>query len=275
MIKLLVIFVFLMGCSSTELRVYQLSTQTPSDEPAQAIGSYSSGCLRGGEAIEISSSSFELLHPSRGRFWAHPKVIKEIEKISKAYLQESSRKMLIGDLGHARGGPSLTGHSSHQNGLDADIWFRTLKKNKTLAMKEREILKTKSFLNQNLDKDVSSLLRLASSNVQVQRIFVHPRIKKYLCENQKRLKFNDDNLSKIRPWWGHYEHFHLRFKCFESDKTCLAQKPPEGPSCDETLDWWFSEEAQHSGPTKKLSPPRNYKKRFSKLPTECQLLLRE
>ena len=31
--------------------------------------------------------------------------------------------ILVGDMSQPRGGPMLTGHASHQVGLDADIWL--------------------------------------------------------------------------------------------------------------------------------------------------------
>jgi len=44
------------------------------------------------------------------------------------------------DLGQPRGGPTLSGHRSHQSGLDVDIWFLLSKQaaSRTLAYNERE-----------------------------------------------------------------------------------------------------------------------------------------
>ena len=55
-------------------------------------------------------------------------------------------------------------------------------------------------------------------------------------------------MKKIRPWWGHDDHFHVRLKCPEGNSECISQSPiPEGNGCDATLDWWFSEEAKLDG----------------------------
>ena len=49
-----------------------------------------------------------------------------------AFLERFSRKakaegvwngILVGDISQPRGGPMLTGHASHQIGLDADVWL--------------------------------------------------------------------------------------------------------------------------------------------------------
>ena len=57
---------------------------------------------------------------------------------------DNRKLLLIGDLGLPRGGPMLTGHDSHQNGLDADIWFMTLANRPTTV--EREALTAQSFV---------------------------------------------------------------------------------------------------------------------------------
>ena len=62
------------------------------------------------------------------------------------YLQDLSRKvaqntawsgLYIGDISQPRGGPMLSGHASHQIGLDADIWLLP-KTDKVLTRAERE-----------------------------------------------------------------------------------------------------------------------------------------
>ena len=41
--------------------------------------------------------------------------------------------LLVGDMAQARGGPMLTGHASHQVGLDADIWLTPMPQDTALA----------------------------------------------------------------------------------------------------------------------------------------------
>ena len=45
--------------------------------------------------------------------------------------------LLVGDMSQPRGGPMLTGHASHQIGLDADIWFKPMPDH-VLSREERE-----------------------------------------------------------------------------------------------------------------------------------------
>ena len=53
--------------------------------------------------------------------------------------------LLVGDMSQPRGGPMLTGHASHQVGLDADIWLTPMP-DRRLSEKEREDLSATSML---------------------------------------------------------------------------------------------------------------------------------
>jgi len=49
------------------------------------------------------------------------------------------------------------------------------------------------------------VIRAAARFARVERIFVHPLIKRALCWQFAGQKW----LHKIRPWWGHYQHFYI------------------------------------------------------------------
>ena len=75
---------------------------------------------------------------SRNRNWGHPMLVELVKKLAieaKAY--DGWPGLLVGDLSQPRGGPMLTGHRSHQMGLDADIWFLAMP-NRVLTAQERE-----------------------------------------------------------------------------------------------------------------------------------------
>ena len=115
-----------------------------------------------------------------------------------------------------RGGPMPYGHKSHQTGLDVDIFYE---KKPELAMNrfELETFKPSSVLSPNqreINEDLWSdyhydLLKIATKDDRVTRIFVNPLIKKELCMIAEE-KDDMDWLKKIRPWAGHYNHFHVR-----------------------------------------------------------------
>ena len=51
-------------------------------------------------------------------------------------------------------------------------------------------------------------------------------------------------LTKIRPWYGHDDHFHVRLACPAGNADCTPQaRVAVGDGCGEELAWWFSPEA--------------------------------
>src|SRR4029078_7405384 len=83
----------------------------------------------------------------------------------------------------------------------------------------------------------TKLIKRAASYPQVARIFVHPAIKKVLCEQAGK---NRAWLSKVRPWWNHYYHFHVRLTCPPGADGCENQKPAaDEDGCGTELANWF------------------------------------
>ena len=56
---------------------------------------------------------------------------------AKAHKDAGWPGILVGDIAQPRGGPALSGHASHQIGLDADIWLTPMPDRK-LSREERE-----------------------------------------------------------------------------------------------------------------------------------------
>ncbi len=82
------------------------------------------------------------------------------------------------------------------------------------------------------------LLETAARSPGVARIFVNPAIKRALC---REAGADRDWLRRIRPWWGHDDHFHLRLSCPPGEPECRDQPaPPAGDGCGAELDWWFT-----------------------------------
>lgn len=238
---------------------------------AQSIGKYTSGCLRGAATLAQNGEGYQTMRLTRKRYYGHPDLIRFIEKMGQAAQNQRLGTLLIGDLGQPRGGPTLTGHRSHQTGLDVDIWY-LLVREKGLSFSEREHWGAPSVLTANANginpaqwsPANEKILETAARLPEVDRIFVNARIKQVLCER----KISHDWLQKIRPWYAHDDHFHVRLKCPTGDLYCEQQEPvPAGDGCGADLAWWFSAEAQI--PSKK--PPS---KKIS-LPTACDAVLNE
>lgn len=260
------------------LKLFELwkNFKTPSVGPVEVIGSTSAGCLKG--AVELKQADFSqkkipgyiIMKPSRSRYFAHPQLVQVVEEMGKYATAQKFAPVLVGDLSQARGGPFLVGHASHQNGIDADIRFDL--PNHTLKKKEVESLGASSFVKngevtKSWTQKQTALLAWTSQNSEVDRIFVNPAIKKWLCKDSA----NHSWLQKIRPWWGHHDHFHVRLRCPAGMKLCQQQEIlPAGSGCEgPDLEWWFTEEArlELEKRLKEKGP-----KEFPKLPAECQAL---
>jgi len=66
------------------------------------------------------------------------------------------------------------------------------------------------------------VIRAAAQEPRVERIFVNAAIKKALC---REAKGDRSWLAKMRPWYGHDYHFHVRITCPPGDKRgmCLSR----------------------------------------------------
>lgn len=250
---------------------------SPAPLAPRAIGSYSRGCLAGGVALPVNGPSFQVMRLSRNRNWGHPLLIAYLEQLANDARALGWPGLLVGDLAQPRGGPMLTGHSSHQIGLDADIWLTPMP-NRVLTRSERENMTAVSMLRDplNVDREVwtprhTRLIRLASSYPEVERIFVHPAIKQALCDQAGH---DRAWLSKVRPWWGHYYHFHVRLACPRGSASCRGQKEAaRGDGCGAELDDWFARLLQAE---RKPAEPENKADRpltLADLPDDCRTVL--
>jgi penicillin-insensitive murein endopeptidase len=243
--------------------------------PAEAYGFYAKGCLAGAQALPVNGPFWQAMRLSRNRNWGHPDLVHFLKHFSQKAADVSGWPgLLIGDMSQPRGGPMLTGHSSHQVGLDADIWLLPMPK-RELSRAEREQTSSLNVVRADrLDVDAKAwtdqhlaVIRTAAMEPAVQRVFVNPAIKKVMCRTQKGQWW----MGKIRPTAGHNYHFHVRLHCPPGQAGCVAQDPvPPGDGCDAGLDWWFSEEALNpkpgGGPAK---PPL----RLADLPKQCEAVL--
>jgi penicillin-insensitive murein endopeptidase len=208
--------------------------------PAETIGFYSNGCVSGAEPLAETGPTWQAMRLSRNRNWGHPELIDYLQDLSASVARETSWPGLyIGDLSQPRGGPMLTGHVSHQSGLDADIWMLPPDRF-DLTRAERESLSSISTrsargarVGENWTADHMEVLRLAASDPRVARIFVFTGAKVWMCENATG---DRSWLRTIRPANGHHYHFHVRLTCPAGSRDCENQAPPPpGDGCDEAI----------------------------------------
>lgn len=244
----------------------------------QSIGFYAKGCLSGGVAFPIDGPNWQVMRLSRNRNWGHPRTIGLLEKVSRDAAKDGWPGLLVGDISQPRGGPMLTGHASHQVGLDADIWLTPMPK-KRFTDAERESVSAVSMLKkdslyvdpQKWTPARTALIRHAASYPEVERIFVHPGIKKQLCDT---VTGDRSWLGKVRPYWGHFYHFHVRLHCQPGSPDCKPQpKVAAGDGCDKSLAWWFTDEPWKPAKPSKEPPKKPKPVMVSDLPKACAAVL--
>ncbi|WP_260259714.1 penicillin-insensitive murein endopeptidase [Vibrio intestinalis] len=214
----------------------------PSVAPSESIGSYANGCLIGAEALPLNGHGYQVLRSQNKRYFGHPDTVSFIERLAKQARKDLRTHILIGDMSLPQGGRFSSGHSSHQTGLDVDIWFRladsklsqnalSLPKPQTLVNMSEYTLSDNNWGNRHF-----RLIKMAAQDDQVARIFVHPVIKEKLCSTEGAER---DWLRKVRPWWGHNYHMHVRLLCPQGDNSCINQAPPpKGDGCGKEVASW-------------------------------------
>jgi len=224
---------------------------SPSQQTPAAIGSYARGCAAGLVQLPESGPSWQAMRLGRNRNWGHPEMIDYLVDLSREAQRIGWAGLYIGDISQPRGGPMTSGHSSHQMGLDADVWFLPPRR-LNLSRRDRETLGSISVrtddqrrVNGNWTPEHHALLRAAASDARVDRIFVAAAVKIEMCRTATRR--DRAWLQKIRPFSGHNTHFHVRLKCPRGSPLCQAQTPTVaelsggGDGCDDTLMWWVTE----------------------------------
>jgi penicillin-insensitive murein DD-endopeptidase len=263
------------------------AVKTPAPLASRAIGFYAKGCLAGAQALPVDGPAWQAMRLSRNRVWGHPELIALIQKLAAdAKEHDGWPGLLVGDISQPRGGPMLTGHASHQVGLDADVWLTPMP-DRRLSEKEREEISATSML---ADDRVSvnpkvwteahvRLLKRAASYHQVERVLVHPAIKKAVCDASKDEK-ERGWLSKIRPYWGHYYHFHIRIACPKGSAGCEGQPSvdDDNDGCGAELTQWLKriKPPPVAPPVKPPTTPPPEKKRpltLDQLPEACRVVL--
>ncbi|WP_034948100.1 penicillin-insensitive murein endopeptidase [Erwinia oleae] len=244
------------------------SIRQPIPGDAQSIGAFANGCIIGAEPLPLNAQGYQVMRQDQRRYFGHPDLILFIQRLSTQIHTLQLGEVMIGDMGMAAGGRFSSGHASHQSGLDVDIWLQLPK----TRWSEQMLLKPqpldlvaadgKNVVARHWQPEIDSLIKLAAKDSDVTRIFVNPAIKKQLCADAGQ---DRDWLRKVRPWFGHRAHMHVRLRCPAGSTACQDQPlPPPGDGCGAELQSWFAPPKPGTAPVKREPPP---------LPAMCQALL--
>jgi penicillin-insensitive murein endopeptidase len=240
---------------------------------ARVHGFYNRGCVAGARSLRIDGRGFAVLRPQRNRYWGHPSLVSFVRDLAQRVARAGS-VLLIADVGQPRGGP-VTGHASHQLGLDADIRllmpprtaitpdYRAKPPNFSMLTPDKKAIDRSRWSKRQI-----ALIRAAARDARVDRIFVNPVIKRALC---RAVTAERGWLAKVVPWYGHHAHMHVRLRCPKDSPGCVRQKAlPPGTGCGKALAWWFRKVTVK--PRRSTPKPRK-KRRKPPLPRACQTVL--
>nr|WP_236687912.1 penicillin-insensitive murein endopeptidase [Jannaschia aquimarina] len=243
----------------------------------QPIGSYSNGCAAGNVQLAETGPTWQAMRLSRNRNWGQPVLVDFVQDLSRRMTQVGWPGIYVGDMNQPRGGPMLTGHRSHQSGLDVDVWLMEPPR-LNLTRRERENISAVSkrradgaYVNTRWTAEHMELVRAAASDRRVARIFIFPGAKVWMCENARG---NRNWLRKVRPWWGHHYHMHVRLSCPRGARACVNQDPPpRGDGCAEARQWQQNI-LNPPPPDPNAPPPRPRRElRMADLPQQCASVL--
>jgi penicillin-insensitive murein DD-endopeptidase len=241
----------------------------PAPGPPRITGGTGLGCIAGAMRLAADGPGWQAVRLGRNRHWGHPTLVATVTELAARATSAGLPALLIGDMAQPRGGPMPYGHASHQTGLDVDIWLDVTPR-PALTAALREDPRVPSVVNEAGDgidparwrPGHATLIRLAAESAATDRVLVNPAIKRALCRDHAGAPW----LRRVRPWWGHDSHLHLRLRCPGGQPECQdIAPPPPGDGCDNTLDWWFTEAARRPAPRPPGPPAR--------LPAACAAIL--
>ena len=292
MVRTLALIALILGAApaAAQQKANQLfgAMRAASQQGSESIGFYSKGCAAGLVQLPESGPTWQAMRLSRNRNWGHPQMIDFLIGLSQEARRQGWAGLYIGDISQPRGGPMVSGHNSHQIGLDADIWMLPPRR-VNLSRSERENISSISVrtedqrrINGNWTQAHYNIMRAAALDDRVDRIFVAAAVKVEMCRTATR---RDRNwLRKIRPLYGHNTHFHVRLRCPAGSRNCVTQSPSVrelsngGDGCDETLMWWVTDYLDPPDPNAPKQPaappsrsPRDYT--MEDLPRQCRAVL--
>ena len=237
---------------------------------SRIYGTTSAGCIA--NAAEFSDKDQDYQVQRRGpRNFAHPLMVQYLNDLSERSLKLGLPPLLIGDLSLRYGGTYglRSAHASHNTGIDVDLPFDFAlpRKSEQELINPEDVYIVKGHqIQSTFTKSIELYIKAAASDPRVDRIFVAPMIKKHMCRVYEP-KPNNGFLSKLRPWFGHQAHMHVRLKCPSDSPNCVTQVPiPAGTGCGYEVDSWLNPPPPSA--TKKTA----VRKERPQPPAQCKLV---
>ena len=231
-------------------------SKLPSLGKAMAIGYYPRGCLQGGVELPVDGPNWQVMRLSRNRNWGHPELIRFLEKIRAARRQGHRLARHPGRRHGAAARRSAAVRPYEPSDRARRRHLVHAEPDHQLSKEERENISASNLVAADgkhinpktwTPSDIA-FIKTAAEQPEVERVLVNAAIKKELCRVED--KKDDGWMDKVRPWYGHDDHIHVRLKCPADSPNCRKQPPvPGGDGCGKELDYWFSDKVLHPKPS--------------------------
>ncbi len=193
---------------------------------SESRGKANRGRLRFGEPLPPGEGYIRLFpHRTFGTYYTVSEIVRVLDRYHALYPDASP--LIVGDISF-RGGRRIRPHRSHRTGRDVDITYP--RHNEPPAYNRFHHIRRKDF-------DVERTFWLLKDFIDggnVEYIFVNRRWQRKLRKYGQEQGAPDEWLSAvfqsgsmrpgkaiIRHAKGHDKHFHIRFKCQNTDRRCI------------------------------------------------------
>lgn len=211
------------------------STHQPVDRRATDHAAH----LRNPSRLRDDVPGVDVLSPAMGRNYGTYELVELIQQVGAGFdWRFPGQALRVGDLSKRRGGTIRDGsgrrvHSSHRNGLDADIMYlhRDCHGDGTFDAMDCPI-----GIEENLD-----VLQMFvdggpyDDHSLVDVIYVghamRDRVCRYLGQDERRVRRYGELLDHMQVMSGHEAHFHVRIKCPETSVRCPAPRKHRPALC--------------------------------------------
>ena len=205
----------------------------------QAVGFYANGSLNSATELAGSGKGYRRLFVFRDRGWGTRDLAQILQMAAKRISKEfpKGERLQVGDLSGPKGG-AISGHGSHQNGLDADLaYYRTdgweYPGDTTLSFPD-DFVKDGKVTSVFDSRRNWRFLEILHETGRLNRVFVDAAIKKHFCRRAPKSRNREEILRRVRIWPNHADHIHVRLTCPTTSPRCVPQEdPPEGTGCEE------------------------------------------
>lgn len=210
---------------------------------SDAVGSYNEGTLQDAECLQESGEGYMQLYRDMERIWGTSEMITMIEATGRDMNSRYPGKdrLQVEDISVKHGG-DISGHASHENGLDVDIQFYKLDGQEHVSNGQgayrqfaAPMVNKDGSLSENFDVERNwELMKSLFKNGHVARIFIDEKIKQALCQyanSKNELREYATVLRNMKHEDNHADHLHVRMQCPAGQRRCQGSHPEtSGPT---------------------------------------------